>query len=76
MEEHAKLIYIENDHKITPKTDGQFLFAYQQSILLALKDNGVLTEVQYRYAEEKLKDQHRTFVKPDTACESKRKPHS
>lgn len=60
MEEQARLVGIEHDHRITKETDGQFLFELQRAILLSLKDDGVLNETQYRYAEETLKTQMRT----------------
>ena len=48
---------IENDHRITRKTDSEFLYAFQKAVLLALLEDGTLTEMQYRYAEEKLRKQ-------------------
>ena len=48
---------IENDHKITRKTDSEFLYEFQKAVLLALLEDGTLTEMQYRYAEEKLRRQ-------------------
>ena len=48
---------IENDHKITRKTDSEFLYEFQKAVLLALLEDGTLTEMQYRYAEEKLRKQ-------------------
>ena len=55
--EKITLQSIENDHSITRKTDPEFLYAFQKSILLALLEDGTLTEMQYRYAEEKLRKQ-------------------
>nr|WP_325253755.1 hypothetical protein [uncultured Oscillibacter sp.] len=57
MAEQARLLDIENDREITKETDSQFLFEYQRAVLLTLKDKGILNEIQYRYAEEKLKKQ-------------------
>ena len=57
MAEQARLVATENDREITKETDSQFLFEYQRAILLELKDKGILNEMQYRYAEEKLKKQ-------------------
>ena len=57
MAEQVRLLDIENDREITKETDSQFLFEYQRAVLLTLKDKGVLNEMQYRYAEEKLKKQ-------------------
>ena len=49
---------IEKDHRITRKTDPEFLYAFQKAVLLALLEDGTLTEMQYRYAEEKLRRQN------------------
>ena len=48
---------IENDHRITQKTDSEFLYEFQKAVLLALLEEGTLTEIQYRYVEEKLRRQ-------------------
>ena len=61
MAEQARLLDIENDREITKETDSQFLFEYQRAVLLTLKDKGVLNEMQYQYAEEKLKRQLKQF---------------
>lgn len=61
MAEQARLLDIENDREITKETDSQFLFEYQRALLLTLKDKGVLNEMQYQYAEEKLKRQWKQF---------------
>ena len=61
MAEQARLLDIENDREITKETDSQFLFEYQRAVLLTLKDKGILNEMQYRYAEEKLKKQLKQF---------------
>lgn len=53
----ANLKAIESDHKITRKIDREFLYEFQKAILLALVESGRLTEIQYRYAEEKLRVQ-------------------
>ena len=62
MEERARLVGIEHDHKITKETDGRFLFEYQRAILLSLMEGGALNEAQYRYAKEKLKNQFRAYM--------------
>ncbi len=61
MAEQVRLLDIENDREITKETDSQFLFEYQRALLLTLKDKGVLNEMQYQYAEEKLKRQWKQF---------------
>ena len=61
MEEKARLVGIEHDHRITKETDSRFLFELQRAILLSLKEGGALNEAQYRYAEEKLKAQLRNY---------------
>ena len=45
---------VKNDREITWETDGQFLTSFEVAILLALKEDGVLTDMQYRHAEEKI----------------------
>ena len=59
MEERAVLRSVENDRRITEEQDAEFLYLLQNAILLALKEAGRLNEMQYRYAEEKLKTQRR-----------------
>lgn len=59
----AKLTQILNDRKITPKQDALFLYEFQQSVLLALKDCGTLTETQFRYAAQKLKEQYLSAIR-------------
>ena len=49
---------IENDHRLTKKTDSEFLYEFQKAVLLALLEDGTLTEMQYRNAEEKLRRQN------------------
>ena len=56
--EKITLQSIENDHRITRKTDSEFLHAFQKAVLLALLEDGTLTEMQYRYAEQKLRGQN------------------
>lgn len=55
--EKITLKHIENDHSITPKTDAAFLYEFQKAVLLALLEDGTLTELQYRSAEEALRKQ-------------------
>ena len=59
MQEQAVLRSVENDRRITEEQDAEFLYLLQNAILLALKEAGRLNEMQYRYAEEKLKTQRR-----------------
>ena len=49
---------IENNHSITRKTDPEFLYEFQKAALLALLEDGTLTEMQYRFAKEKLRRQN------------------
>ncbi|MDO5399816.1 MAG: hypothetical protein Q4F17_02390 [Eubacteriales bacterium] len=53
----ASLTGIDNNRPISSETDGEFLFQLQKGLLLALRDDGLLTQMQYRYAEDKLKQQ-------------------
>ena len=71
MEEQARLVGIEQNRKITKETDSQFLFEYQRAILLSLKEGGALDEAQYRYAEEKLRNQLRTYIRKQNSTEER-----
>ena len=62
MQDRAVLRSVEQDRRITKEQDHAFLYAYQRAVLLALKEAGRLNESQYRYAEEKLKEQQREMV--------------
>ena len=53
MKRKATLCHVENNAPITQK-DAEFLYNYQESILLALKQAGTLTQMQYRHTAEKL----------------------
>lgn len=55
--EFAQLQRIDKDHPITKETDYEFLYHLQNALLLALRERGTLNATQYRYAEEKLKQQ-------------------
>lgn len=68
MKEQALLQTITDNREILWDTDSEFLFEYQKAILLALKELGTLDEMQYQYAESKLKDQRRRFVKNKLSC--------
>lgn len=59
---YAQLERIDNDRKITYQTDSDFLFMLQNGLLLALKEEHILTQMQYRNAAEALKQQHRTYL--------------
>ncbi len=63
MEERARLVRVEQDHKITEETDSQFLFEYQRAILLSLKAEGLLDETQYQDAEERLRRQMQNCIR-------------
>ena len=71
MEERARLVRVEQDHRITKETDSQFLFEYQRAILLSLKDSGALDEAQYRYAEGKLENQLRAHIRKQSSTEER-----
>ena len=57
--QYAVLQRIENDHKITRETDREFWYNLENALLLALLEDGTLTQMQYRQASEKLKRQRR-----------------
>ena len=55
----AELFQIENNQKITKDTDSEFLYHLQQALLLALREQGRLSPMQHRNAEERLKKERR-----------------
>ena len=59
----AVLTKIENDHKITAETDLQFLYHVQHALLLALREKGTISTMQYRQADEALRKQRTEFAK-------------
>lgn len=61
--QYASLEQIENNRKITRETDGPFLYRLQSGLLLALKEQGRLSEIQYRHAQEHLERQRLTGAK-------------
>lgn len=59
----ARLIKIENHQAITRDAYADFFYELQQGVLLSLKEDGKLTEMQYRNAEEALKEQRRKIYR-------------
>lgn len=66
MNTRAKLTKTLNDREITPEQDAMFLYAFQQSVLLALKECSTLTQAQFQYAAEHLKEQYLSVVRSQT----------
>ena len=60
--QYASLERIEHNHRITRETDHAFLYRLQGGLLLALKEQGRLNEMQYRHAQERLDRQHREWT--------------
>lgn len=48
---------VEENRPITRERDVDFIFQLQCGVLLSLKEDGFLTQMQYQRAEEKLKEQ-------------------
>jgi len=59
----AKLQRIEGGGPITRETHYDFLWHLQRALLLALLEQGKLNAMEYRYAEERLKQQRRSRAK-------------
>ena len=55
----AVLRSIENDRKITREENREFIYNLENALLLALLEDGTLTQMQYRQAADKLKRQRR-----------------
>ena len=49
-----ELLRMENDRPVEPGEDDRFLLELQSALLLALQENGMLTQTQCRLAAEKL----------------------
>ena len=54
MNPSVKLTEVLYNRKITVERDRQFLREFQQAVLLDLRERGVLTETQFRYAAGQL----------------------
>lgn len=59
----AILQRVDNNEEITKETHYEFLYHLQNSLLLALREQGRLNAMQQRHAEEKLKQQRRDRAK-------------
>ena len=59
----AVLTKIENDHKITVETDFQFIYHVQHALLLALREKGTISIMQYRQADDALRKQKTEMIK-------------
>lgn len=57
MSKKTVLLQIDNDREINQGKDGEFLFLLQRSLLCDLKEEGLLSETQLCYAEDKLNGQ-------------------
>ena len=55
----SKLEKIVNNEPITGESHYEFLYQLQNALLLALREQGRITLMQYRHAEECLKKQRR-----------------
>lgn len=59
----VKLIKVEGNQTITRDAYVDFFYELQRGVLLSLKEDGKLSEMQYRNAEETLKEQRRAIVR-------------
>lgn len=50
----SSLIEITNNHEITKKENPGFCLNLEHALLLSLREQGLLTEIQYRLAKEQL----------------------
>ena len=63
-----QLTCIENNRNVTPEADGEFLYCLQSGLLLALKEQRVLDEIQCRLAIQRLGEQtHQNKTKGSSA---------
>lgn len=59
----AKLTGIEQNTEINRDNAAEFLFQLETGLLLALKEEGMLTQMQYRHAESALKKERHEYAK-------------
>lgn len=59
----AKLISVENNQTISKDAYVDFFYELQRGVLLSLKEEGKLTKMQYRNAEDALKEQRRVIIR-------------
>ena len=59
----AKLDRIEHNEPITKESNYEFLYQLQSGLLLALREQGRLSPMQHRHADEKLRKQRRDRAK-------------
>ena len=58
----AKLTNVENNQMITKDVFFNFFYELQRGVLLSLKEDGKLNDMQYRHAEEALKEQRSAII--------------
>ena len=61
--QYASRERIDHNRRITRETDHAFLYRLQGGLLLALKEQGQLNEMQYRQARDRLDRQHRDWIR-------------
>ena len=59
----ARLDRVENNEPITGENNYEFLYQLQSGLLLALREQGRLSPMQHRHADEKLRKQRRDRAK-------------
>ena len=59
----VKLLKVEENRSITRDAAIDFFYELQRGVLLSLKEAGKLTEMQYRNADETLKEQRRAIIR-------------
>lgn len=61
--QYAVLQRISDNQTITEESEYRFIYLLQNSLLLALREQGRLSPMQHRHAEERLKKQRRDRAK-------------
>lgn len=59
----TKFVRVKDNRAINRQTDSEFFFECQRGVLLSLKEIGTLTEMQFKHAEEILKEQRRAAIR-------------
>ena len=58
----ARLMSVEDNQTITRDAYVDFFYELQRGVLLSLKEDGKINEMQYRHAEEALKEQRSAII--------------
>ena len=64
----ARLLQVKNEVRIERNTSSEFLLLYQKAILLALKDQGTINDLQCQLCIDRLITQNRKSAHSSKPC--------